>query len=127
MRRMILSGLALASVFALIAVACGGSGAPTAPASGSAPASPAVTPTSAPDDPVIMAAGDIACSSLPAGRKHRCGYDRVARLIDPAKVDAFLALGDLQYLRGGYGNFMRYYDRFFGAVKDITYPVPGNH
>ena len=77
--------------------------------------------------PVIAAVGDIACRSLPREHDKRCGYDRVARLLRGMEIDAFLALGDIQYLKGAYEDFMRYYDRYFGFLKDITYPVPGNH
>jgi hypothetical protein len=78
--------------------------------------------------PVIAAVGDIACNSLPSEhRDKRCGYDRVASLLDPSELDAFLALGDIQYLKGDYDDFLRYYDPLFGHVKDITYPAPGNH
>ena len=77
--------------------------------------------------PVIAAVGDIACKSLPSEHEKRCGYDRVARLLRGMEIDAFLALGDIQYLKGAYEDFVRYYDRFFGFLKDLTYPVPGNH
>jgi 3',5'-cyclic AMP phosphodiesterase CpdA len=79
------------------------------------------------DAPVIAAVGDIACNSLPSDHDKRCGYDRVAELLHGMDLDAFLALGDIQYLKGAYDDFVRYYDRFFGFLKEITYPVPGNH
>jgi hypothetical protein len=77
--------------------------------------------------PVIAAVGDIACNSLPTAHEKRCGYDRVAELLRGMDLDAFLALGDIQYLKGDIGDFRRYYDRFFGFLKPITYPAPGNH
>jgi hypothetical protein len=75
----------------------------------------------------IAAVGDIACSSFPNGRQNRCRYDAVADQVVGGGFDAFLPLGDIQYLKGGYGNFVKYYDRYFADVKDITKPVPGNH
>lgn len=41
--------------------------------------------------------------------------------------DAFLALGDIQYENGSYQSFVDVYDKSFGGLKSITYPVPGNH
>ena len=77
--------------------------------------------------PVIAAVGDIACNSLPSEHARRCRYDAVADTIRALGPDAFLALGDLQYLHGGLEDFRRYYDRYFGDLKEITAPVPGNH
>jgi acid phosphatase type 7 len=86
-----------------------------------------LAPGQPPSDPVIAAVGDIACNSLPSEHARHCRYDSVASILGQQHFDAFLALGDLQYLRGSYGDFVAYYDRFFGPYKDITYPVPGNH
>lgn len=79
------------------------------------------------DAPVIAAVGDIACNSLPSEHARRCRYDAVAETIRQLAPDAFLALGDLQYLHGSLEDFQAYYDRFFGDLKSITAPVPGNH
>jgi hypothetical protein len=38
-----------------------------------------------------------------------------------------LALGDLQYQSGSLRDFRRSYDKSWGALKSITYPIPGNH
>jgi Calcineurin-like phosphoesterase len=75
---------------------------------------------------VIAAVGDIACNN-PAGDPPRCRYDKVADLIRSLDVDRFLALGDEQYLHGSAEQFATYYDRYFGDLKPITAPVPGNH
>lgn len=77
-------------------------------------------------DPVIVAVGDIACNN-PPGDPPRCRYDKVAELIRSIAPDRFLALGDIQYLRGTPEQFATYYDRYFGDLKPITAPVPGNH
>ena len=77
--------------------------------------------------PVIAAVGDLACNSLPSEHERRCRYDQVAEAIRQISPDAYLALGDLQYLHGAYDDFLSYYDRYFSDLEPITYPVPGNH
>src|SRR3954469_14691416 len=103
------------------AVACTGAAAETTPSPGSS------TAPSSGNDPVIAAVGDIACKSLPSEHNRRCRYNEVAKEIEQMKPAAFLALGDLQYLHGSYDDFKSYYDRYFGPLKSITRPVPGNH
>ena len=76
---------------------------------------------------MIAAAGDIACNSLPREHERRCRYDQVAEAIRQIEPDRFLALGDLQYLHGGLDDYRAYYDPYFGDLKEITAPVPGNH
>jgi hypothetical protein len=76
---------------------------------------------------VIAAVGDIACNSLPSEHTRRCRYDAVAEAIRRLDADAFLALGDTQYLHGAYEDYLAYYDRFFGDLLPITYPAIGNH
>jgi calcineurin-like phosphoesterase family protein len=85
------------------------------------------SPEGSGDDPSIAAVGDIACTSFPREHNRRCRYDDVAQTIRDLDVDQFLALGDLQYLHGSLEDFETYYDRYFGDLKDITSPVPGNH
>ena len=79
------------------------------------------------DGPVIAAVGDVACNSLPSEHTRRCRYDAVADAIRSVGPDAYLALGDLQYLHGSLEDFRTYYDRYFGDLMGITRPVPGNH
>ena len=69
---------------------------------------------------VLAAAGDISLRSL----GHQRGTARLVERLRPARV---LALGDLQYPRGDYPAFRRYYDPTWGRFKDITLPAPGNH
>lgn len=38
-----------------------------------------------------------------------------------------LALGDLQYQKGRYRAFKRSYDKSWGQLRPITWPIPGNH
>ncbi len=67
-----------------------------------------------------MAAGDIAsCDSD--------GDEQTADLIERNEPDAVLTLGDNAYPEGSPADFAQCYDPSWGAFKDITYPVPGNH
>jgi hypothetical protein len=79
-------------------------------------------------DPVVVAAGDLACQSLPDQQgTATCQSGAVADLIRELDPDAFLALGDLQYSDGKLREFLRVWDVQFGDLRDITYPIPGNH
>lgn len=79
-------------------------------------------------DPVVVAAGDFACQSLPDQQgTATCQSGAVADLIGSIDPDAFLALGDLQYNKGALKDFLQVWDTQFGDLRDITYPIPGNH
>jgi hypothetical protein len=78
-------------------------------------------------DPVIAAVGDIACKNPPANNRKVCQYDDVARLIKRGDYDKFLPLGDIQYENGAFKDFRENYDVYFGDLRSITEPVPGNH
>ena len=90
-------------------------------------------PAAAAGDPVIAAAGDIACDPAQTafnggdGRAGVCQqkatYDLLTQ-IDPAAV---LALGDTQYYCGGFDAFSNSYALSWGKLRAKTYPVPGNH
>jgi hypothetical protein len=90
-----------------------------------------VLPPSGPGDPVVVAVGDIACdpndSDWNQGTADECGQVATSDLALSLDPDAVLALGDLQYECGGYDAFVTSYDPAWGRLKDITYPVPGNH
>ena len=81
---------------------------------------------------VIGAAGDIAC---PPGRKPRqesgkpknCAQDDTAEVLGAMQPDAVLTLGDNQYPSGTLADFEAMYAKSWGAYRDITLPVPGNH
>jgi acid phosphatase type 7 len=89
------------------------------------------TPALAPSDPVIAAAGDIACSpSDPdfnggSGSGDRCRMGATAALLEGA--DAVLPLGDTQYEKGALADFQASYDPTWGAYLPVTYPTIGNH
>ncbi len=79
-------------------------------------------------DPVIAAAGDIACNGDQRASQP-CKDLETSDLLLPTAInpDAVLALGDLQYEQGLYEDFLSYFDRSWGRVKTKLRPVPGNH
>ena len=84
-------------------------------------------------DPVIAAAGDIACDPADskfnggAGVSNGCRQLATSNLLVNSGLAAVLALGDNQYYCGSYSAFMGSYDLSWGRVKAITYPSVGNH
>jgi peptidoglycan/xylan/chitin deacetylase (PgdA/CDA1 family) len=80
-------------------------------------------------DPVVGAAGDIACDpTAPAfdyglGTATDCRASHTVGLLKG--VDAVLTLGDNQYDCGGTAAFAQSYDPTWGVKKSITHPVPG--
>ncbi len=83
--------------------------------------------------PVLAAAGDIACTPRSRyfndgyGTRTRCHMRQTARVVARMSPDRVLGLGDLQYERGEYPNFLQSYHRSWGRFKSITRPTPGNH
>ena len=85
--------------------------------------------------PRLAAVGDLVCAfgaSPPphhaASNEHGvCKPRQVARLVTKGDYDAFIPLGDLQYSYGGYWRYVKYWDRYYGDVKNITRPIIGNH
>jgi len=88
---------------------------------------------SAASDPVIAAAGDIACdpgsSSYNGGQgtSTQCHQKNTSDLLVNGGLAAVLDLGDNQYYCGSLTAFNQSYDPTWGRVKDITRPAPGNH
>jgi len=84
-------------------------------------------------DPVIAAAGDIACDPTNGsfnngnGTSGSCRPKYTSDLLVNAALAAVLALGDNQYYCGGYQAFLQSYDLSWGRVKSITRPAVGNH
>ena len=84
-------------------------------------------------DPVIAAAGDIACDPTNSsfnggnGSSSSCHQKYTSDLLVNAGLAAVLPLGDNQYYCGGYQAFLQSYDLSWGRVKAITHPVVGNH
>jgi hypothetical protein len=78
-----------------------------------------------------MAAGDIACSpgdtSFNGGSGTASACQQLATASELHGVTAVLPLGDEQYEDGTLSAFQQAYDPSWGAMKAISYPVPGNH
>src|SRR5512146_977053 len=88
---------------------------------------------SAASDPVIAAAGDIACDPANAnfnsgnGTSNNCRQKYTSDLLVNAGLAGVLDLGDNQYYCGGYQAFLQSYNLSWGRVKPITHPSVGNH
>ncbi len=84
-------------------------------------------------DPVIAAAGDIACSPTDpgynggSGTATRCQQRATSDLLVGAGLAAVLPLGDVQYDSPTAANLKAVYDPTWGRVKSISRPVIGNH
>jgi hypothetical protein len=84
-------------------------------------------------DPVIAAAGDIACNPQNSafngglGTPGACRQRATSDLLLRSDLAEVLVPGDLQYERGELGNFMQSFDPSWGRVKELLRPVPGNH
>jgi acid phosphatase type 7 len=109
-------------VVAAALLSCGGGGAFLAP-----------PPLGATGDPVIVAAGDIACDPTNSnfnggnGSSNSCRQRYTADLINSIAPAGVLVLGDNQYYCGGYNAFLQSYDLSWGSYKPITHPSVGNH
>lgn len=75
----------------------------------------------------IVAAGDVSCGGAETTSAVQCQQAATADLIKKLNPDAVLALGDLQYDGATSDLFSRFYDKAWGAFKNKTYPVVGNH
>jgi acid phosphatase type 7 len=93
----------------------------------------AVVTTGSTGDPVIAAAGDIACSPSDSdfnsgnGTSTHCRQKYTSNLLVNAGLAKVLTLGDNQYNSGSFSNFQNSYDLSWGRVKSITRPSAGNH
>jgi acid phosphatase type 7 len=101
---------------------------------GPPPPGPPEPPGASPgSDPLIAAAGDIACDPTftyfknGLGTSSRCRQKYTSDLLVDAGLTAVLPLGDIQYECGGYSAFLAAYDPTWGRVKAITRPAIGNH
>ena len=84
-------------------------------------------------DPVIAAAGDIACDPASPtfhngnGSSTACHEKSTSNLLVGTGLTAVLPLGDEQYNCGGYQAFVQSYDPTWGRVLAMSHPVAGNH
>jgi acid phosphatase type 7 len=84
-------------------------------------------------DPVVAAAGDIACDptdagfNTGAGTSSRCRQRHVSELLMGGELSAVLPLGDAQYEDGELTKFRQSFDPSWGRVRNLMRPVAGNH
>jgi acid phosphatase type 7 len=84
-------------------------------------------------DPVIAAAGDIACGPSSSaynaglGTATECRQKYTSDLLVNGGLAGVLALGDNQYEDGQLSKYLLPYHLSWGRVKSLTHPVPGNH
>lgn len=81
---------------------------------------PSPTPDAGPLVVTIAAAGDISANVLGDQQK-------TSDLLVDAGFDAVLVLGDNQYPSGEIAEYKKYFHPTWGRMKDLMYPVPGNH
>jgi len=85
------------------------------------------------NDPIIAAAGDIACDpNGPSfkdglGNENSCHQKYTSDLMVNMNLSAVLPLGDTQYYCGSYSAHMLSYDLSWGRLKTISHPTVGNH
>jgi hypothetical protein len=75
-------------------------------------------------DPVVAAAGDIACGT---GSLGICAQQATSDALATVNPDAVILLGDDQYEYGTLADFTSYFGPTWGRWKAITHPAPGNH
>ena len=118
---------ALIALVLIAAAACTNNAAPKPASSSTRPSSPSGR------DPMIAAAGDIACNPRIAGwnggrgTSSDCRQKATAALLARGHYTAILPLGDEQYELGSLHDYRLGYGPTWGAFKSMTYPVPGNH
>ncbi len=97
---------------------------------------PSPTKTATPvttGDPVIAAAGDIACDPADGsfnggnGTASNCRQKAVSDLFVGKNFSAVLTLGDTQYEDGSLSKFQQSFDPSWGRAKNIIRPSVGNH
>jgi len=82
--------------------------------------------------PVLLAAGDIACAPDSAsfhggsGTPNACRASTTAEMAMKLSPTAVLALGDIQYGSGALADYQASFDRSWGRLRSVLYPVPGD-
>jgi hypothetical protein len=84
-------------------------------------------PAGPPGDPLIAAAGDIACEPTGVVTPTTCQQQATSDLLLSAPLTAVLTLGDEQYVEGRLKSFETMYGPTWGRFLSITHPGPGNH
>ena len=75
----------------------------------------------------VAAFGDSACPPGYTTTATTCRQSDVAAVVNAADPNYVIALGDLQYSNGTYGQFTGSWDVTWGPLKSRTLPAPGNH
>jgi hypothetical protein len=78
-------------------------------------------------DPVIAAAGDIACAPGKKPNAKHCQQGATSNLLVGGGFSMVLPLGDNQYECGALSAYNGVYDPTWGRVKAISRPVPGDN
>ncbi|MFB7915683.1 discoidin domain-containing protein [Streptomyces sp. NPDC056061] len=73
----------------------------------------------------VVAAGDIAAQCTASDSD--CAHPRTAALAQQINPKFYLTMGDNQYDDARIADYRAYYDKTWGAFKNKTHPVPGNH
>ena len=98
-----------------------------------AAARPGHAHAAAPPDPLIAAAGDIACDPSSSnfrngnGTSSSCKQKATSDLVRSEPIDAVLALGDNQYQCGSTQQYQQSFDPSWGRFKAMIHPVPGDN
>src|SRR3954452_19575715 len=93
----------------------------------------AAAPAASAADPVIAAAGDVACDPAStsfnggAGDPTHCRQRATSDLLLSAGFGAVVPLGDPQYQNGTLAKFQASSDPSWGRVRSISRPAPGTH
>jgi hypothetical protein len=91
------------------------------------------TPVTTGGDPIIAAAGDIACDPSDGsfnggnGTTNNCRQKAVSDLFVGKNFSAVLALGDIQYEDGAPSKYLQSFDPSWGRAKNLIHPAVGNH
>ena len=125
-----LGGLACATAYSVAVEAYDGT---NASARATATIRTQACPTPSTGDPVIAAAGDIACDPASSsfngglGTSGSCRERYTSDQLVNAGLAAVLTLGDNQYEVGSLAQYQGSYNLSWGRVKSITRPAVGNH
>jgi hypothetical protein len=82
-------------------------------------------------DPVVVAAGDVACDPLSGsfeaglGTETRCRQQATAALVESLEPDRVLVLGDVQNEDARYWKYLKSYHPSWGRFREISRPAPG--
>jgi acid phosphatase type 7 len=88
---------------------------------------PTTPPPAGVDDPVVAAAGDIACQPPATRTSTACHHQDTANLLAVGDYDAVLPLGDVQYECGEPSAYQSVYDPSWGQFRSKSHPAAGEN